>query len=336
MMLFVSDLDRTIIFSSRFMQSVQEERSYQVVEVVNGTHRSFITETALHLLNKVRSSVMFVPVTTRTREQYERIQLFQGNGIPPYAVVGNGATILRNGKVDQEWHHHIVRRCSQECVSREAVRDKLKESFPKDWLKEERDADGWFFYYIVDQEKTDYEALYSFQKWCSTQGWKATLHGRKFYLIPTPINKGDAVTYIQEKEGQTFSVSAGDSLLDLPMLKATTIAYTAKESDLDVSKEDLPTLRVTEKGGILSAESLLLEVLLLSSSNLDKPEILSSKAACTLWGIDSSTLRKRKGDFPPGTIRKFGSSYAVTVSGMKAVFGSPLPSTSSIERRVTL
>lgn len=335
MMLFVSDLDRTIIFSSRFMECV-EDRSYQVVEVVNGQHRSFITETALHLLNKVRSSVMFVPVTTRTKEQYERIQLFQGNKIPSYAVVGNGATILRNGEVDREWHHHILRRCSQECVSRETVRDKLKESFSKEWLKEERDADGWFFYYIIDTEKTDYEVLSSFQKWCHTQGWEATLHGRKFYLIPTPINKGDAVTYIQEKEDQTFSVSAGDSLLDLPMLKATTIAYTAKKSDLDEGKGDLLALRVTEKEGILSAESLLLEVLLLSSSNLDKPEILSSKAACTLWGIDSSTLRKRKDDFPPGTIRKFGSSYAVTVSGMKAVFGAPLPSTSSIERRVTL
>lgn len=335
-MLFASDLDRTIIFSKRFIQPVKEDRSYRAVEEVNGKEQSFMTETAIHLLNKVRSSVMFVPVTTRTKAQYERIELFQSNQTPPYAVVSNGAVILINGKVDEEWHEHIVNRCNQECVSREEIRAKLKESFSKEWLIEERDADGWFFYYIVDPEKTNEEAIHNFQEWCDLKGWEATLHGRKFYLIPKPINKGDAVTFIKDRENQAFSISAGDSLLDVPMLSSTTIAFTAKGSELDSDHSPVTSLRVTDKEGILSPESLLLEVLLLSSSNLDQPEILSSKTACMLWGIDSSTLRKRKDDFPAGTIRKFGSSYAVTVSGMKAVFGSPLPSASPIERGVTL
>lgn len=50
-------------------------------------------------------------------------------------------------------------------------------------------------------------------------------------------------------------------------------------------------------------------------------EILSSQQACEEWGIDSSTLRKRAHDFPAGTIRKFGTTYAVTRAGMCAVFG---------------
>lgn len=56
--------------------------------------------------------------------------------------------------------------------------------------------------------------------------------------------------------------------------------------------------------------------------DLTSREILSSQQACEEWGIDSSTLRKRVHDFPAGTIRKFGTTYAVTRAGMCAVFGT--------------
>ncbi|MED1407517.1 helix-turn-helix domain-containing protein [Bacillus mycoides] len=51
-------------------------------------------------------------------------------------------------------------------------------------------------------------------------------------------------------------------------------------------------------------------------------EILSSTDAIEEWGIDASTLRKRINDFPKGSIRKIGTTYAVTRFGMRCVFGS--------------
>lgn len=56
--------------------------------------------------------------------------------------------------------------------------------------------------------------------------------------------------------------------------------------------------------------------------DLSNNEIMSSTEACEEWGIDSSTLRKRIGDFPEGTIRKISTTYAVTKFGMRCVFGS--------------
>ncbi|EOO11226.1 helix-turn-helix domain-containing protein [Bacillus cereus] len=56
--------------------------------------------------------------------------------------------------------------------------------------------------------------------------------------------------------------------------------------------------------------------------NLLDNEILSSTNAIEEWGIDASTLRKRINDFPKGTIRKIGTTYAVTRFGMRCVFGS--------------
>ncbi|PFE09470.1 helix-turn-helix domain-containing protein [Bacillus cereus] len=56
--------------------------------------------------------------------------------------------------------------------------------------------------------------------------------------------------------------------------------------------------------------------------NLLDNEILSSTDAIEEWGIDGSTLRKRINDFPEGSIRKIGTTYAVTRFGMRCVFGS--------------
>lgn len=55
--------------------------------------------------------------------------------------------------------------------------------------------------------------------------------------------------------------------------------------------------------------------------NLNDPDIMDSKEAVSKWGIDDSTLRKRKNDFPEGSIRKIGTSWAVTRYGMEKVFG---------------
>lgn len=56
--------------------------------------------------------------------------------------------------------------------------------------------------------------------------------------------------------------------------------------------------------------------------NLLDNEIMSSTDAIEEWEIESSTLRKRINDFPTGTIRKIGTTYAVTRFGMRCVFGS--------------
>lgn len=56
--------------------------------------------------------------------------------------------------------------------------------------------------------------------------------------------------------------------------------------------------------------------------NLLDNEIMSSTDAIEEWGIESSTLRKRINDFPKGSIRKIGTTYAVTRFGMRCVLGS--------------
>ena len=50
-------------------------------------------------------------------------------------------------------------------------------------------------------------------------------------------------------------------------------------------------------------------------------ELLSTKEAAELWGLDESSIRKRIHDFPPGTVRKFGKQWVVSRKGMEKIFG---------------
>ncbi len=56
--------------------------------------------------------------------------------------------------------------------------------------------------------------------------------------------------------------------------------------------------------------------------NLLDNEIMSSTDAIEECGIESSTLSKRINNFPKGSIRKIGTTYAVTRFGMRCFFGS--------------
>ncbi|EEL67321.1 helix-turn-helix domain-containing protein [Bacillus mycoides] len=72
----------------------------------------------------------------------------------------------------------------------------------------------------------------------------------------------------------------------------------------------------------LEMDSLNCEDVEWGDLNLLDNEIMSSTDATEEWGIESSTLRKRINDFPKGSIRKIGTTYAVTRFGMRCVFGS--------------
>ncbi|UYL94090.1 hypothetical protein PK51_gp59 [Geobacillus phage vB_GthS_PK5.1] len=50
-------------------------------------------------------------------------------------------------------------------------------------------------------------------------------------------------------------------------------------------------------------------------------ELMSTKEAAEIWGLDESTIRKRIDDFPSGTVRKFGKQWVVSRKGMEKIFG---------------
>ena len=90
-----ADMDNTIIYS--YKRNIGENKLN--VELYNGREISFISEKTHDLLKKVSEKMTIIPTSTRTEEQYKRIDL--DIGIVPYALVCNGGVLLVNGKRDR-------------------------------------------------------------------------------------------------------------------------------------------------------------------------------------------------------------------------------------------
>ena len=98
-----ADMDNTIIYS--YKRNIGENKLN--VELYNGREISFISEKTHDLLKKVSEKMTIIPTSTRTEEQYKRIDL--DIGIVPYALVCNGGVLLVNGKRDREWYLESLR-----------------------------------------------------------------------------------------------------------------------------------------------------------------------------------------------------------------------------------
>ena len=96
MILFASDLDNTLIHSYKRADSADI-----CVETKDSKCLSYMTPKAYTMLQKL-DGVCFVPITTRSLEQYRRIKLFDDK-LPRYALTSNGGLLLVNDEIDAEW-----------------------------------------------------------------------------------------------------------------------------------------------------------------------------------------------------------------------------------------
>ncbi|MGG3940823.1 HAD family hydrolase [Peribacillus psychrosaccharolyticus] len=261
-MIFASDLDQTMIYSKRAFRLKEgtTEPSIRLIETYEGREISFMTSAAIELLKEVHEKMTFLPVTTRTIKQFQRITLFQEEIIPDMAVTSNGGNILVKGQADQDWQRLIRRKMNESSMSPEDLKMQFSELAHDNWILSERTADELFHYYIIDQAAAPLEELKDFEKAAAEAGWKMSLQGRKLYFVPMPVNKWDAVAHIKEKMGKTFVAAAGDSLLDLCMLEVADLPIAPLHGELNDAALGKTILR-TENRGLLAAEDILKQVL---------------------------------------------------------------------------
>ncbi len=210
---FYTDLDHTLIYSYKH-DIGKEKRS---VEIYNGREVSFITEKTYRLLLEVKKRMCIVPVTTRTMEQYGRIDL--GIGKITYALVCNGGVLLKDGQEDPAWYEQLL----------QLVRESRDEMERAVWLLEQEKSRIFEVRYI--------KQLFVFTKCRFPQDavryLKHALHpsktdvfsnGEKVYVVPKNLNKGMAAARFQQAVGVKKSAAAGDSAFDVPMLEQADLA----------------------------------------------------------------------------------------------------------------
>lgn len=260
--LVASDLDRTLIYSAAALAlTMPDARAPRLlcVEVHESRPLSYLTETAAQLLTELADAAVFVPTTTRTRRQYQRINL--PGPAPAYAVCANGGHLLVDGVSDPEWHARVLARLAAECASLDEVRRHLADTADPAWVRKHRVADDLFAYLVVERELLPEDWVKELAVWAENRGWTVSLQGRKIYAVPKPLTKSAAVREIARRTGAELTLAAGDSLLDADLLLAADRGWRPGHGELADSGWTAPTVSALPERGVLAGERILREFL---------------------------------------------------------------------------
>ncbi|MEJ8634804.1 HAD family hydrolase [Streptomyces sp. MS2.AVA.5] len=260
--LVASDLDRTLIYSSAALQLTMPDADAPrllCVEVYGGKPLSYITETAAGLLPQLAAAGLFVPTTTRTREQYGRIHL--PGPTPEFAICANGGHILVDGVSDPDWQRQVAARLGDECASLDEVRAHLVAAADPAWLLKERVAEDLFAYLVVERALLPDGWVKELAEWAAPHGWAVSLQGRKIYAVPQPLTKSAAVREVARRTGAEQILAAGDSLLDADLLHAADRGWRPGHGELADSGWRAANVEVLEETGIAAGEEILRRLL---------------------------------------------------------------------------
>ncbi|MEV0008467.1 HAD family hydrolase [Streptomyces sp. NPDC047973] len=256
--LVASDLDRTLIYSAASLQlTMPDEQAPRLlcVEVYGRAPLSYMTETAAALLDELARTTVFVPTTTRTREQYGRIHL--PGPAPRYAICANGGHLLVDGVSDPDWHAQVTGRIADQCASLAEVRAHLTAASHPSWLLKERVAEDLFAYLVVDRGALPEGWVKELTAWADPRGWTVSLQGRKIYAVPKPLTKSAAMREVAERCGADLTLAAGDSLLDADLLLAADKAWRPGHGELADCGWGAPGTEPLREKGAAAGEEIL-------------------------------------------------------------------------------
>lgn len=204
MILFACDLDNTLI------QSYKHRKADDIcIEHYEGREQTFIAPQALNLLKKIVEKVTFIPITTRSIAQYRRI-FWTEDFSPKLAVVSNGAYFL-NGDKQENFLREVATPYESELNMQFALAN-------KDIFTIARIVDESFLYLRchddIDPAKIFFDTNLTVEH-----------TGKKIYLFPPLLNKGEALKLLIKKFSPDKIICAGDSEIDLPMLKLADVSF---------------------------------------------------------------------------------------------------------------
>lgn len=213
MIVFNTDLDNTMIYS--YNHNIGDNK--KCVEIYNGREISFITNKTYELIKKVKERVLIVPTTTRTTEQYNRIDF--GLGVFEYAMTCNGGVLLVNGKEDFEWYNNSYDMIEESLAELEKAEKIFENDINRSF--EVRNIRKLFVFTKSSKPQITVELMKSKLDLNLVDVFS---NGVKVYVVPKKLTKGKAIERLREKLNPKMVISAGDSEFDVPMLNNSDIA----------------------------------------------------------------------------------------------------------------
>lgn len=240
--IFFTDLDNTLIYSYKHDIGV-DKRS---VERYQDREISYMSAKTYERLLDVKRKFMVVPVTTRTVEQYQRIELDIGIR---YALVCNGGILLEDGVEVLEWYQES-RRLALGAVKEMQLAMKYLERDSRRTFELRFIRELFVFTKCSEPEKVTEEL-----RGClDTEAVDVFNNGTKVYVLPRVLNKGTAVQRFTKYIQVGTMIAAGDSEFDIPMLNAADIAIAPETLSKDGRL--LPDTVYMQEGEVFSEQML--------------------------------------------------------------------------------
>ncbi len=254
------DLDQTVIYSARALRLTCADKDappMASVEVLDGRPAAFMTMNAFEALPALSREHRFVPCTTRTVEQFERVRLPLAATGPSYAITSNGGNILVAGRPDRDWRADLDERLATTASPLREVSEALKSRTAGDWVIKRRSADDLFCYLVVELARVPAHFLADWGQWCAEHGWLLSVQGRKIYSTPVGLRKSAAVTEIAARVGADRVIAAGDGQLDADLLELADAGIRPRHGELAELGWTRPHVRITDKVGVLAGEEIV-------------------------------------------------------------------------------
>ena len=223
--IFASDLDNTFMFSYK-----HKKDDDICIEILDGKEQGFCRKESFQKLEYIQKKALFIPITTRSMAQYQRIR-FPQHCMPQYALTTNGAILLVNGEIDAQWYAYSKKLSDAyktELCQIETMLSDVKE------IKRFRMIDDMYLF-AACENKEDAEKSKAYLD--GKTKLDVSVSGRKLYFFPPMLDKGTAIDRLREKYQTSYIISAGDSSIDIPMLEQADYAiflneYTAKDKKI--------------------------------------------------------------------------------------------------------
>ncbi|MGK0467836.1 HAD family hydrolase [Clostridium sp.] len=266
-MIFASDLDSTLIYSTRYCHTINSDKLFPV-DFYNNNNCSFITSSIQHKLEHINESMLFIPVTTRSPDQYKRMKYFYNVIKPKYAIVANGGIILKDGIELKGWSD-ISSTNLKGLVSVKDMIELCSFFLQMNFVNSYKTCEDLFIYSIINEDKLandiskghiDLNYLEVLRSFCAEYNYSVSTQGKKVYIVPNCINKYDPIKYIMKLENISTLLSAGDSLLDYPLIKNSTYGIIPAHGELLRSppvETFSDTVYITKESGIYAGEEIL-------------------------------------------------------------------------------
>lgn len=209
MLIFHADLDQTLIYS--YKHDIGSDK--QCVELYQEREISFMRPDWIEAIRRIQKKILFVPTTTRTMEQYQRIDM--GIAVPAYALVCNGGILLENGRPNHGWYRE----------SRKLAAD-AREELDQAIVLLEQDRNRCMEVRLIEQlfiftkSTQPEESMRRLKEQLDETKVDICQNGTKIYVLPKQLNKGMSVVRLKNRLHADQIFAAGDSEFDKSMLLA--------------------------------------------------------------------------------------------------------------------